>query len=75
MTTYRLLFRREGRFCDRVDLEFDDDSAAIALISKHDTNLDMELWEEARLVSRFPCKHPIRESDPAAPYGPSYPKC
>lgn len=54
MTTYRLLFRREGRFCDRVDLEFDDDAAAIAVVSKHDANLDMELWEEARLVSRFP---------------------
>lgn len=75
MTTYRLLFRRKGRFWDRIDLEFDDDAAAVAVVSKHDTELDMELWEEARLVSRFPCKHPIRESDPAAPYGPSYPKC
>lgn len=61
MTTYRLLFRREGRFCDRVDLEFDDDAAAIAVIGKHDTNLDVELWEEARLVSRFPYKRPIQQ--------------
>lgn len=60
MTTYRLLFRREGRFWDRIDLEFDDDAAAIAVIGKHDTNLDVELWEEARLVSRFPFKHPIQ---------------
>jgi len=51
---YRLYFLQNGSIKRFVDFDIESDDEALAEVRKHRDGNAMELWQEHRLVKRFP---------------------
>jgi hypothetical protein len=51
---YRLyFFNSKDRISRALDIECDDDGAAVSELRRHKTSFPVEIWQEARLVARI----------------------
>jgi hypothetical protein len=53
MQHYRLYFLRDNHVRRVVELQCESDQHAIETVNEHRNGLDMELWQQSRLVKRF----------------------
>ncbi len=54
---YRLYFLdTEGHVRRRIDLECEDDEAAVEVAETHADGMAMELWRRERVVRKFPLR-------------------